>query len=169
MTSAKSKSKINFGITISKEYLKFSSAHFLIFDAQNAERLHGHNYQVRLEAGLKGDLDNKGFLVDFKLVKKHLQKTCEHLDEKVLLPELHPEIRKTVVKDHLQIKFRNRTYMFPADEVVMLPVINTSCECLSQYLLDELKGKFKGLSFLKIEVQETPGQSAYAIFSDPKS
>jgi 6-pyruvoyltetrahydropterin/6-carboxytetrahydropterin synthase len=169
MTSNTLKSKFKYGIKVNKDYLKFSAAHFLIFDAQNAERLHGHNYYVNFEAGLNSNLDDKGFILDFKEVKQVLREVCDQLDERVLLPDLHPEIRKTTVKDHLQIKFRNRTYMFPVDEVVMLPMINTSCECLSQYLLQQLLEHIKGLSFLKIEVQETSGQSAYAIFSDPKS
>ncbi len=33
-------------IEVSKEYLKFSAAHFTIFSATERERLNGHNFRV---------------------------------------------------------------------------------------------------------------------------
>nr|HPI41863.1 6-carboxytetrahydropterin synthase [Pseudobdellovibrionaceae bacterium] len=38
-----------FSLKLSKDEFKFSSAHFLIFNDHQAERLHGHNYQVEFE------------------------------------------------------------------------------------------------------------------------
>ena len=39
----------SWSISIDKDYLKFSAAHFLIFPDGTAERLHGHNYRVFVE------------------------------------------------------------------------------------------------------------------------
>ena len=41
-----------YAIRVEKENLKFSSAHFLIFEDGTAERLHGHNYRVAVELSL---------------------------------------------------------------------------------------------------------------------
>jgi len=48
---------------------EFSAAHFLSHYHGKCERLHGHNYRVRLWA--KGEkLDAGGMLADFTLLKK---------------------------------------------------------------------------------------------------
>jgi len=57
----------------------FSAAHFLSHYGGKCEKLHGHNYKVRLWA--RGEkLDEGGMLVDFSLLKKALKETCAVLD-----------------------------------------------------------------------------------------
>ena len=36
-------------VRVSKDYLGFCSAHFIVFGSNVCERLHGHNYQVAAE------------------------------------------------------------------------------------------------------------------------
>lgn len=58
---------------------EFSAAHFLSHYHGKCERLHGHNYKVRVWAS--GDsLDDGGMLVDFGLLKAALAKVIGILD-----------------------------------------------------------------------------------------
>ena len=58
---------------------EFSAAHFLSHYHGKCEKLHGHNYRVRLWA--RGDkLDEGGMLVDFSLLKKVLNDVLSALD-----------------------------------------------------------------------------------------
>lgn len=57
----------------------FAAAHFLSHYHGKCERLHGHNYKVRLWAKGK-DLDSGGMLVDFGEMKKALAAVTETLD-----------------------------------------------------------------------------------------
>ena len=65
---------------LAKQNFKFSSGHFLIFDDLNAEKLHGHNYQVQVHISVpeEVDLSKTGYFVDFSEFKKVIK---EHLDQ----------------------------------------------------------------------------------------
>jgi len=67
----------------------FSAAHQLDGYRGKCEALHGHNWKV--EAHVRGEeLDDVGLLIDFGVLKQHLQDILEQLDHKFLnsLPEL---------------------------------------------------------------------------------
>ena len=81
-------------IDLEKEYFKFSAAHFLIFPDGTAERLHGHNYRVRVELG--AELSRFGLVLDFKMVKPVVRGICDRLDEHWIIPGEHPELRDKV-------------------------------------------------------------------------
>ena len=58
---------------------EFSAAHFLSHYHGKCEKLHGHNYRVRL--WVRGEkLDEGGMLVDFSLLKKVLNEALSPLD-----------------------------------------------------------------------------------------
>ena len=58
---------------------EFSAAHFLSHYQGKCEKLHGHNYKVRL--WLKGaNLDEGGMLADFSLLKKALKEVLSIFD-----------------------------------------------------------------------------------------
>jgi 6-pyruvoyltetrahydropterin/6-carboxytetrahydropterin synthase len=58
---------------------EFAAAHFLSHYRGKCERLHGHNYRVRLWARGEG-LDEGGMLVDFGVLKDCLRRICAVLD-----------------------------------------------------------------------------------------
>lgn len=66
----------------------FSAAHCLRGYQGKCERLHGHNYRVRLTVA-GPDLDDIGLLVDFKELKRRLNAAVEPLDH-AYLNELEP-------------------------------------------------------------------------------
>ena len=58
---------------------EFSAAHFLSHYRGKCEKLHGHNYKVRL--WVQGEvLDEGGMLLDFSLLKKVLKDAIKLLD-----------------------------------------------------------------------------------------
>ena len=148
---------------LAKQNFKFSSAHFLIFDENSAEMLHGHNYQVKVDLTCQEDMA-KGYTIDFHLLKKVIKDHCDLWDEHILLPEKHPDMKHQISANgkNYDIHFRDRFYSFPIMETIWLPTINTSVENLSLLFAKALYKKLKeqGVSRVQVSVEETLGQSA---------
>jgi len=110
---------------------EFSAAHFLSSYHGKCEKLHGHNYRVRLWA--KGSvLNTGGILVDFKLLKDTLRQVCKTLDHSNLND--NPVFNDNPSAEHIA------HYIF--DEVVRI---------LPQYAAELLNA---------VDVFETPGSMA---------
>ncbi len=153
----------SWSISIEKDYLKFSAAHFLIFPDGTAERLHGHNYKVTVD--VHTELDAHGLVVNFKDIKPMVRRLCDELDEHLLIPGQHPVLRATVQQDgRMEIRYRERCYLVPADEVIVLPIGNTSAENLATWFARELRSRMRAawpqlvVKRLVVGVEETPGQ-----------
>ena len=162
---------LNSTLHLAKQNFKFSSAHFLIFDENSAEMLHGHNYQVKvdLECRAESDENSKGYAVDFHVLKKIIKEQCDIWDEHILLPEKHKDMIYRISQNGLnyEVNFRDRFYSFPIKETIWLPINNTSVENLSALLAKILLKKMQTLSVNKITVfvEETNGQSASSTLS----
>ena len=150
-------------IEIQKEYFKFSAAHFLIFPDGTAERLHGHNYRVLVE--IEGDLTEHGLVLDFKRVKPVVRELVDELDEHWLVPGEHPVLSHEVRADGVcEVRYLDRYYAAPAEDVIVLPVNNTSSENLAGWvgleLRERLTKRFPGVAIrrLRVAVEETSGQ-----------
>jgi 6-pyruvoyltetrahydropterin/6-carboxytetrahydropterin synthase len=61
----------------------FSAAHQLRGYKGKCENLHGHNWKVQIRIGKK-EIDKSGMVMDFKEIKKFLNKILFSLDHKVL-------------------------------------------------------------------------------------
>lgn len=145
---------------VAKQYHKFSAAHFLIFADGNAERLHGHNYRVAAE--LATDVGD-GLVLDFKVFKALIDAAIADLDERLLLPGLHPELRLLQLGDSLEVRYRKRRYVVPADEVLVLPIGNTSVEELAAWIGERVAEALVRTGtplrgHLTMSVEETDGQ-----------
>ena len=160
-------------IEIEKEYLKFSSAHFLIFPDGSAERLHGHNYRVFAE--VEGSLTRFGLVIDFQHIKPVIRDLCDELDEHWIVPGEHPELTVERLPDgSTEVRYRERRYVAPSEDVLVLPINNTSAENFAAYLgrelLSRLGQRFPDLDvrLLRVAVEETPGQrGVYHYCPDP--
>ena len=152
---------------LAKQNFKFSAAHFLIFDEQHAERLHGHNYQVKVDikAPSEEELHAEGYFIDFNVFKKYIKARLDVWDEIVLLPKNHPDMKFKTTDKSLEVTFRDRFYVFPKNEVILLPVTNTSVENLSKILALEFYEEFKkyGVQKVRVSVEETRGQGAATV------
>jgi 6-pyruvoyltetrahydropterin/6-carboxytetrahydropterin synthase len=150
-------------IDLEKEYFKFSAAHFLIFPDGSAERLHGHNYRVRVRLG--AELSPFGLVLDFKAVKPVVRGICDRLDEHWIVPGEHSELRIAEEPGNsVEVRYRDRRYRAPREDVIVLPINNTSSENLATWfgreLLAELSRRFPDVrvSDLSVAVEETAGQ-----------
>ena len=152
----------SWSISIAKDYLKFSAAHFLIFPDGTAERLHGHNYKVFVD--VHTDLNEHGLVVNFKEIKPLVREVCDELDEHLLIPGDHPVLTAVRVGAQMEIRYRERRYLIPAEEVIVLPIGNTSAENLAAWfgrtLRERMAAKWASLRVrqLSIGIEETPGQ-----------
>jgi 6-pyruvoyltetrahydropterin/6-carboxytetrahydropterin synthase len=152
----------HWSIAIDKDYLKFSAAHFLIFPDGSAERLHGHNYKVYVD--LHTDLDEHGLVVNFKEIKPLVRELCDELDEHLLLPGQHPVLTATRVGEHCDVRYRERRYLIPHDEVIVLPIGNSSAENLAAWFGRTLRERMRKVwprlvvRELSVGIEETPGQ-----------
>jgi 6-pyruvoyltetrahydropterin/6-carboxytetrahydropterin synthase len=149
-----------FVVTLAKEDFKFSCAHFTVFGRCEAETLHGHNYQVRVE--LEGsELDELGLLVDFDRVKKVVRELCDGLDSRMLVPVECDLLSVEAEGETVRVAYAQRRYAFPAADVLLLPLANTTVELLACYLWDQLAPSLAdtGVDTLAVDVAETAGQS----------
>ena len=97
----------------------FSAAHHLLNYEGECENQHGHNWKV--EVYIKGEnLDKSNILVDFKVLKKELNKVLDYLDHKDL--------------NELEV-FKN---------------ISPSSEIISKFIYDEVKKVFPTVSKVSV-------------------
>ena len=151
-------------VRVEKDYTVFSAGHFITYDGHECESLHGHNY--RAAAGVEGPLDANAYVVDFTRLKRALRAVVDRLDHKMLLPTESRSIRIERQGDHLQATYGERRYVFPASDVVLLPVPNTTAEMLARWIAGELRGQLgerlpAGVTALEVEVEESFGQRAF--------
>ncbi len=122
-------------IEIAKEDIKFSAGHFTIFADGSRERLHGHNYRVRLLAHYavgEGDIS-----VDYGELKKALRRVCARYDEYTLLPANSRHLRVTHADGSIEALIGGDRFVFPEGDVRVLPVANITGEALAGLLRDE--------------------------------
>ncbi len=149
-------------IELSKEYFKFSAAHFLIFPDGSAERLHGHNYRVFVE--IQAELSKHGLVIDFKMIKPVVREMLDELDEHFLVPGEHSELVCETRGDSCEIRYRERRYVIPRDDVIVLPINNTSSENFAGWIGRELERRLQArfadvvVRRLRVAVEETSGQ-----------
>ena len=150
-------------IHLQKETFKFSAAHFLIFPDGSAERLHGHNYRVFLDIDAK--LGPHGLVIDFKRVKPLVRELMDELDEHWLVPGEHEQLQIERRDDGItEVRFADRYYAAPHEDVLVLPVNNMSAENLAGFVGRELRRRLAErfedvvLRELVCAVEETSGQ-----------
>ena len=153
---------VSFVIRLQKENFKFSCTHFTIFGAQQAERLHGHNYYVRCEIEVDGVQDDLGLAFDFNVVKPEIKALCDERDERILFPERSPYLRISVEERQTRVAFQTKEYLLPNEDVLKLPLVNITSEELARHFCHALEARLAGkikYRALAIEVEETLGQS----------
>lgn len=149
-------------MVLAKEDFKFSAAHFTLFGHGRAELLHGHNYRVRVELAGNG-LDREGLLVDIESFKKVLRSLCARLDSRTLIPADSPRLQWSRQGDSIEVAFGPRSYRFPAEDTLLLPLANTSIELLARMFWHDLAPHLGGsrVESLAVAVEETAGQQCW--------
>ena len=157
---------VSYRIVLEKENFKFSGSHFTILGPSRGERLHGHNYYVRVEIAVKTVDERLGIAVDFGAIKPVIREITSELDEFVLLPMHSPYLKIERSGSQVRAEFAGKRYEFPASDVKLLPLVNVSSELLASYVAQALAERLKklpewpkGPATLSVGVQETRGQA----------
>jgi 6-pyruvoyltetrahydropterin/6-carboxytetrahydropterin synthase len=150
-------------VRVTKDHLVFCSGHFISYEGDRCERLHGHNYRTAVE--VEGDLDANRYVFDFIALKHRTKAITDELDHRMLLATRNPHIRVEEAAGSVRVRNREREWVFPREDCVLLPIENTTAELLARYigqrLLDDLRGQHRYQPrVLRVEVEENIGQSA---------
>jgi dihydroneopterin triphosphate aldolase (PTPS-III) / 6-pyruvoyltetrahydropterin synthase len=157
-----------FSINVAKENLKFSAAHFIAYPGFR-EPLHGHNYQVGVR--VEGRLSHTGYVLDFGLIKKIAKEIVDRLDERTIIPAQSDCLKiDGPSAGKVRVHYELDEFVFPANDVAMLPIVHSSAEELARYIWSELIAALRArqalddVIALDVSVAEGPGQTA--TFSD---
>lgn len=161
-----------YGVRLYKQAFNFAGAHFLLFADGRRERLHGHNYQLRVE--IDGPLGAAELVADFLELKPLIRELCGELDHRMLLPIDAPALSVTVGEREVEVKVSDGgRFVFPRADVVLLPLANTSTERLADLLAGRLRARclaaLPGLKMtrLRVEVEESNGQCGWFEWTAP--
>ena len=151
-------------VRVTKDHLVFSAAHFITFNGNICERLHGHNWRVAMEVA--GPLDENSYVFDFIALRDATQRLANELEHRVLLPTQHQAIHVIADEREVTATFAERRWVFPREDCVLLPIANTTAELIARWLAYQLKEVIRkhiggqNLESLTVEVEENFGQWA---------
>jgi 6-pyruvoyltetrahydropterin/6-carboxytetrahydropterin synthase len=152
-------------IHVSKDNLLFAAGHFVSYDGDQVEPLHGHNY--RFSVTVEGPTEENAYVFNFVTLKRIMKRVADELDHRMLLPRDNPLIVVEPQDDGgVIVRARGRWYRFPQEEVVILPLPNTTVEMLARHLCGRLRQELAArtdashITALEVGVEETFGQEA---------
>jgi len=152
-------------VHVSKDNLIFAAGHFVSYDGDKVEPLHGHNY--RFGVTLEGPLDGNAYVYNFVTLKRIMKRLADELDHRMLLPLDNPLIAVEPQDDGgVIVRAGGRWYRFPGEDVVLLALPNTTVEMLARHLCGRLRAELGAradaahLSAVEVHVEETFGQVA---------
>jgi 6-pyruvoyltetrahydropterin/6-carboxytetrahydropterin synthase len=150
-------------VRVTKDYLVFCSGHFISYEGDRCERLHGHNYRAAVE--VEGDLDENHYVFDFIALKNRTKAIIDDLDHRMMLATENAHICVEAGPKSVHVRYRDREWLFPRDDCVLLPVENTTAELLARYVGQRLLADLRQHhgyrpAILRVEVEENIGQSA---------
>jgi 6-pyruvoyltetrahydropterin/6-carboxytetrahydropterin synthase len=152
-----------FKIRVTKDHLVFCAGHFISYEGDQCERLHGHNYRTAVE--IEGPLDENFYVFDFIALKQLTKAITDELDHRMLLATQNEHIHVAKEGTTIHVRARDREWRFPEGDCVLLPIENTTAELLARYISEQLRARLKAErqftpDVLRVEVEEGPGQSA---------
>jgi 6-pyruvoyltetrahydropterin/6-carboxytetrahydropterin synthase len=152
-----------FKVRVTKDHLVFCSGHFISYEGDKCERLHGHNYRATVE--IEGELDENHYVFDFIALKHRTKAITDELDHRMMLATCNSLIHVQEEGRSVRVRYREREWLFPREDCVLLPIENTTAELLARWiaqrLLDDLQRQHNYRpAVLRVEVEENVGQSA---------
>ena len=148
-------------VTVEGVRLRFAAAHMATL-GDELEPLHGHNYIVRCR--VEGALTSDHWVIDFSMLKRLAREACERLDHRFLLQRDSALLEIEEQADAWIVRFGDREYRFPAADVAVLPIENSTAELIAQWLCEVVVAGLAAegadnLTRIALEVEEMPGQS----------
>lgn len=140
----------------------FSAAHSGLHVGR-FEPLHGHTFTTQLH--LTGTLDQAGMVADFTAVKAALARAVDPLRRRTLMPGHAPTDVVKHRQDEGEVEFSDghRRFVLPTDDVVVLPLPNTTTELLAEHLLGQLRPLLARLARAELHIAESPSAVAVAV------
>src|SRR3954464_9529122 len=126
----------HFKVRVTKDHLVFCSGHFISYEGDKCERLHGHNYRATVE--IEGGLDENCYVFDFIALKHRTKAITDELDHRMMLATRNPLIAVEEAQQTVRVRYRDREWLFPRDDCVLLPIENTTAELLARYIAHRL-------------------------------
>lgn len=149
-------------IRINSPDLTFSASHFITFDAEHCESVHGHDYRVSVR--IEGEPNAEGYIVDFDWVRRVVRELITPWDHHILLPTAHPRMRVLSKAATVEVLFADRRWVFPESDCVLLPVANTTAEEISRLLAERVRDRLAAekvrVRAAELELTESPGYAA---------
>src|SRR3954454_3215867 len=106
-----------FQVRVTKDYLVFCSGHFISYEGDKCERLHGHNYRAAVE--IEGPLDQNHYVFDFVTLKHRVRAITNELDHRMMLPTRNPVILLEELPRSYRVRYKDREWVFPRDDCVL--------------------------------------------------
>ena len=157
-----------FEVRLRKAVHVFCAGHFITLADDVCEAVHGHNWTVGVDVA--GPPDAHGMVVDFIALRDAMTTIVARLDHRMLLPAENPALAVTTDAGptgvaETTVRFRDRRWVFPADECVILPVRNTTAEWIARWIGQQLVAAFASAGrplegTIRVTVDECLGQSA---------
>ena len=153
-----------YGVRVERQRLRFMAAHMATW-AGGCEPLHGHNYQLTVE--VEGDLTADSWVIDFSLLKRIARERCDAIDHHFLLQRSSAVLAMREDGGRWLISTpAGKEYAFPAEDVAVLPIDNTTAERLAEWFHGEVQAALLAegagnVRHLRVEVEEAPGQSGW--------
>src|SRR5207244_12507202 len=102
---------------------------------------------------------------DFNALKHRTKAITDELDHRMLLPTRNGVITLEEKPGSIRVRYKDREWVFPRDDCVLLPIENTTAELLARYIAERPRDDFtKQHNYvppvLRVEVEENIGQSA---------
>jgi 6-pyruvoyltetrahydropterin/6-carboxytetrahydropterin synthase len=150
-------------IILHKYSTHFSANHALITE-DLIEGLHGHNYYVEIE--LFGKVNSNGIVFDFLSLDKIIKGFILEWDHCTLLPRLNRHLEYNKNGDNTEIKYSDRFYSIPINEIKFLECMNITTETLAKLFAEKImmflkqEGKTEDIKIIKVIIWETPIFSA---------
>ena len=110
------------------------------------------------EAFMDGRVDVEGELCEVVAI-------TDELDHYMMLPTRNRLIQVEAGEQSVRVRYRDREWVFPRGDCVLLPLENTTAELLARYIAERLLADLKEHhqytpQVLRVEVEENVGQSA---------
>ncbi len=140
--------------------ITFSASHILP-GHEKCGRLHGHNYAIHVR--ISGKQSGSGLVYDFLPIKEKLRNITGRLDHKVLLASKMEGL--DVEEDEVKIEMKDKRYVFPKEDTLVLDLEQITTEQLAMHLLDKVIEELdfpEKIHTVEIGVDESRGQGAWA-------
>lgn len=152
-----------FKVSVARDHLVFCCGHFISYDGHQCERLHGHNYRAAVE--VEGPLTADWYVFDFIALKARAKEITDELDHHMLLATANPVIMLAEDATRVQVRYKDREWLFPRGDCVLLPIENTTAELIARYLAGRLAAVLRDRhgftpEVMRVEVEESVGVSA---------